>query len=73
MDVNKMIEAVVETQGEFAGRLRAALRLGARLALEAVLSKGPYNGDVKEVLAELDGKAEALTPVAVPPVGGPDF
>jgi hypothetical protein len=65
MNVNGMIAAMVATQAEQdRPRLKAAMELGARVALEAVLSENAYNSDVKKVLAELDGKVEALTPAA---------
>jgi hypothetical protein len=55
MDLKAMLEAVVETQeAGVRKRLRAALYLGARMALEAVGARGSaYSSTVSDAKAEL--------------------
>lgn len=72
MDINGMIGAVIDTQPENEReRLRAAMRLGARIAIENIRSRNPYGSDAKEALDELDGKSQAQ--VRQEAVGAPGF
>lgn len=79
MNVRTMIDSAGATLDTSARpRMVAAMELGARFALEAVLAKNAYSSDVQEVLADLDGKMPALAPEPEPaPAGalepGPSF
>lgn len=66
MNIRQMIEAVVATSSEGQRpRDRAALELGARLALECAKAAGGYKSDVEGVLKDLDGIAVATPAKAV--------
>lgn len=57
MNLRQVIDGVAATvEPEAQPRMKAALEIGARLALEAVLAKGGYTSDAKELLAEMNGK-----------------
>jgi hypothetical protein len=69
MNVTTMIDAAVATLEEKdQPRMRAAMRIGARFALEAAIGEGGYLLDVKKALADLDGQPQSpptITPVAL--------
>lgn len=64
MDITRMIDAAVRTHEEKdQERMRAALELGVRFAINAmVTSYGYANNDVKTMLMQLNGQAMADTP-----------
>lgn len=69
MKLTAMIEAAIATLEEKdRSRMRAAMQLGARFAIEAVVTRdGYYNSGTKAVIAELDGLADVPDEPAVAP------
>lgn len=75
MNLNTMIIGVMATHDGTASAdemrsIEAALRFGARLALEAILQRNQFQSDAKAVLAELDASACPPPPVTV--TAGPE-
>lgn len=67
MDLPALIDAFIEVYppGDERTRLRAAIRLGARIALEQFLLDNSYNTEARKILKSLDGPEPPTSPAPI--------